>query len=107
MADTSSTAGPGEKPSNSEYYAWSSKMDDTRKELERLGVQSGPQKIEPAVSAPPQASPAGSAWNAAGTWYVKLAYGGDVAVIELAAVGTGAWLLTVATPPSCTLQHPC
>lgn len=56
------------KPIDSDYYAWSKKMKETKETLEKLGVDCKPKKLE---SPPPEENKpvVGSAWNKAGTWY--------------------------------------
>ena len=57
------------KPIDSDYYKWS-KQISASKELERLGVDISPTKLEGTspVEAAPSKGVTLSAWNKAGTW---------------------------------------
>ncbi|KAK8828901.1 hypothetical protein WA538_000904 [Blastocystis sp. DL] len=58
------------KPIDSDYYKWSKQISASKKELERLGVDITPTKIEGSSPVEP-IHPQGvtmSAWNKAGTW---------------------------------------
>ena len=73
----------GSKPFDSEYYGWSHRINESRKvgltailvmlqELEKLGVDITPNKIEGASPVGEKTEAGGlstSAWNGAGTWY--------------------------------------
>lgn len=56
------------KPIDSDYYAWSKKMKESKKVLEELGVDCKPKKIESPLP-DKEEKVVGSAWNKAGTWY--------------------------------------
>ena len=72
----------GSKPFDSEYYGWSHRINESRKvllntillifqELEKLGVDITPNKIDGVSPVEEKAEKAGissSAWNTAGTW---------------------------------------
>lgn len=77
-AGDGATGGAGvpdiKKPTASAYYDWSADKSKRAEELSRMGVDVTPKVVSPAaapVAAPlAKAVSTGSAWNAAGTWYV-------------------------------------
>lgn len=69
------------KPIDSEYYKWSKQINESKKvfvflsfhkqELERLGVDISPTRIQgeaPEQTTSPSTGVTSSAWNKAGTW---------------------------------------
>ncbi|CBK20884.2 uncharacterized protein [Blastocystis hominis] len=59
------------KPFDSEYYKWSKQINESKKELERLGVDISPTRIQGEVAEQmpsPSTGVTSSAWNKAGTW---------------------------------------
>ena len=72
------------KPFDSDYYKWSKQISESKKvpflflnnekELERLGVDISPTRLEGAspVETAPSKGVSLSAWNKAGTWYELL-----------------------------------
>ncbi|KAK8820694.1 Hsp90-like protein [Blastocystis sp. ATCC 50177/Nand II] len=62
---------PETKPIDSEYYQWSKQINESKKELERLGVSTAPTRIDNSQAVEelaPSHKLTSSAWNKAGTW---------------------------------------